>query len=153
MIKTKQLALTFSAVVLLSVIWPVHQNWKDDPKDDFPLSYYPMFSHKRKATHSMPYFVGYDATGERHLVPFKYVGTGGFNQVRRQINRKARNGNVQELTEKVAQRLARCKTAPLNTLVRVEMVRGKYHLENYFLTDGKSPIEEKVYHSENIERK
>ncbi len=152
MIKTKSVAVVFSLGLVLVIMWPVHQNWAENPKDDFPLSYYPMFSHKRKTTHSLPYFVGYDASGQRYCIPYKYVGPGGFNQVRRQINKRARAGNVEKITKKVARRLAKCKDAPLNNLVRVEMVRGKYDLDEYFLTDNKSPIKEKVYAYQNIEK-
>ena len=153
MINTKLAAAVFSVVIIVAILWPVRQNWKENPKDEFPFSYYPMFSHKRKATHSLPYFVGYDASGERYRIPYKYAGTGGFNQVRKQINKRARQGDVDELTKKVATRLARSKKAPYNQLVRVEMVRGKYHLDDFFLSEDKLPIKETVYSYQNIEKK
>ena len=152
MIRTKTVAVVFSLALCLALMWPVRQNWVENPKDDFPLSYYPMFSHKRKVTHSLPYFVGYDAAGQRHCIPYKYVGPGGFNQVRRQVNKRARRGDVEKITKKVARRLAKCKEAPLNNLVRVEMVRGRYNLNEYFLSDNKLPINEKVYAYQNIEK-
>ncbi len=152
MIKKKSVASVFSLAVCLAIMWPVHQNWVKNPKDDFPLSYYPMFSHERKETHSLPYFVGYDASGDRYCIPYKYIGTGGFNQVRRQVNKRARNGDVEKITQKVARKLAKCKEYPLNNVVRVEMVRGKYNLDEYFLSDNKLPIKEKVYSYQNIEK-
>ena len=153
MINTKLAAVAFSVVMILAIVWPVRQNWKEHPKDDFPLSYYPMFSHKRKSTHSLPYFVGYDVSGQRYYIPYKYLGTGGFNQVRRQINKRARQGNVEKLTKKVAGRLARSKEAPFNNLVRVEMVRGSFHLGDYFLSNDKLPIKETIYSYQNIEKR
>ncbi len=153
MINSKLVALVFSIMMILAVIWPVRQNWQENPKDDFPLSYYPMFSHQRKATHSLPYFVGYDTYGSRYYIPYKYLGTGGFNQVRRQINKHARRGDVEKLTEKVAKRLARCRDAPFDKLVRVEMVRGRFHLDDYFLSDNKLPVRETVYSHQNIKRR
>ncbi|MDN5211349.1 hypothetical protein QQ020_04785 [Fulvivirgaceae bacterium BMA12] len=153
MINSKLAALIFSIIMILAVVWPVRQNWQENPKDDFPLSYYPMFSHQRKSTHSLPYFVGYDVSGRRYCIPYKYLGTGGFNQVRRQINKHARQGDVEKLTGKVARRLARCQEAPFNKLVRVEMVRGRFRLDDYFLTDNKRPVKETVYSHQNIKRR
>ena len=153
MINTKLAATVFSVVIILAVLWPVRQNWKENPRDEFPFSYYPMFSHKRKATHSLPYFVGYDASGNRYCIPYKYAGTGGFNQVRRQINKKARKGDVEDLTKKVAAWLSRSKKTPYSDLVKVEMVRGTYHLDDFFFSEDKLPIKETVYSYQNIEKK
>ena len=72
--------------------------------------------------------------------------------MRRQVNKRARRGDVEKITKKVARRLAKCKEAPLNNLVRVEMVRGRYNLNEYFLSDNKLPINEKVYAYQNIEK-
>ena len=153
MIKTKLAAAVFSAVMILAILWPARHNWNENPKDGFPFSYYPMFSHKRKATHSLPYFVGYDESGKRYYIPYKYAGTGGFNQVRRQINKRARRGDVEKLTERVAAKLAREKKAPYKNLVRVEMVRGKYHLDDFFMSEDKLPLKETVYSYQNIKKK
>ncbi len=153
MIQPKTQAVFFSVATLMAIAWPVHQNWKKNPKDNFPLSYYPMFSHQRKATHSLPYFVGYDNIGNRYFIPYKFAGTGGFNQVRRQINKRARSGDAKKLTRKVAKALRKTKKQPFKNLVRVEMVRGKFHLDDYFNTEKKQPIKETVYHIEKIERK
>ncbi|MCG8321596.1 MAG: hypothetical protein MI921_18985 [Cytophagales bacterium] len=153
MIKTKAAASIFSVIMIMAILWPVRQNWVENPQDEFPFSYYPMFSHKRKATHSLPYFVGYDISGKRHYIPYKYAGPGGFNQVRRQINKRARQGDVEELTKKVATRLARTNKAPYNELVRVEMVRGRYNLDDFFMSENKLPIKETVYSYQNIEKK
>ncbi|TRX59088.1 hypothetical protein FNH22_11220 [Fulvivirga sp. M361] len=153
MIEKKPLAVVFSLAVTLALFWPVRENWQEKPKDEFPLSYYPMFSHKRKPTYSFTYFVGYDATGNRHTIPYKYLGTGGFNQVRRQVRKSAKTGKHDDLTMEVAKRLARSKREPLTQIVQVEMVKGRYHLEDYFLTKKKEPLKEKVYSRQNIERK
>lgn len=153
MIKTKLLAAIFSVVTILAILWPVRQNWKENPRDEFPFSYYPMFSHKRKSTHSLPYFVGYDVTGNRHFIPYKYAGTGGFNQVRKQINKRARQGDVEAITKKVAKKLSRSKKSPYNQIVRVEMVRGRYNMDDFFMSGNKLPIKETIYSYQNIETK
>ena len=147
----KLIAGLFSAAVILAILWPVTENWQESPKDEFPLSYYPMFSHKRKATYAFYYLIGRDSAGRRHTIPYRYCGTGGFNQVRRQVRKKGKNGHANELTLQVAERLRRCKTAPWNTLTQVALVKGRYHLEDYFVSDQKLPLSEKVYSQQTIE--
>lgn len=152
MIQSKTSAAIFSILVLFAVIYPVKENWQAKPKDNFPLSYYPMFSIKRSATYSVNYFVGYDAQDTRILIPHKFAGNGGFNQVRRQINRKCKEGKEKSLTRKVARRLAKTQQSPYDQLQRVELVKGKYHLENYFTGVDKQPVKEKVLSSRKIEK-
>ncbi len=149
---SKSIAGLFSIVLLAVIAWPIRENWRAKPKDDFPLSYYPMFSHKREPNHSLPYFVGYDVANNRYPISYQYCGNGGFNQVRRQINKKVRRGEHDKLTQKVAKRLGRCKEAPYNQLVRVELVTGTYHLESYFTTGNKAPLTEETLSSQRIAR-
>lgn len=152
MMQSKSFAIIFSLFLLFAILLPIKENWRTKPKDGFPLSYYPMFSLKRGETNTLNYFVGYDANNNRYHLPYKYVGSGGFNQVRRQINKQCRKGKEARLTKKVARRLAKCKDAPFNTLQRIELVRGTYHLENYFLTDNQMPVEEKFLSAKTIEK-
>ncbi len=141
-----------SLLVLGAIFWPVSENWKAKPKDAFPLSYFPMFSYKRDAVHELSYFVGYDANNNRYQIHYDYIGSGGFNQVRRQLNKKVRRDKGPQLTEKVAKRLAKSKDAPYSDIVRVDLVTGHYHLENYFLKGEKQPLSETVLASKTIER-
>lgn len=150
MMSSQPLATAFSILVLVALLWPVQENWKKKPKDDFPLSYYPMFSHKRKATYSMSYLVGYDSLQNRYFIPYQYAGTGGFNQVRRQMRQMVREDRQDELTKRVVQRLANTQRKPFNQLERVDLVKGKYHFEDYFLHDQKEPISEKLLSTANI---
>lgn len=152
MMSSKLFASIFSLLVLFAILLPIRENWQKKPQDSFPLSYYPMFSLKRGETNSLNYFVGYDINGNRHYIPYNYIGNGGFNQVRRQINKQCRKGKEARLTKKVARRLAKCKEQPFNGLERVELVNGTYHLETYFLTDNKMPLEEKILHTQIIEK-
>jgi hypothetical protein len=143
-------ASVFSLLLLAAIAWPVGENWKPKPKDEFPLSYFPMFSFKREAVQELSYFVGYDAQNQRYCIPYDYIGSGGFNQVRRQLNKKVRRDKGPQLTEKVAKRLSSCRLAPYNELVRVDLVTGRYHLDNYFLTGDKNPLAETVIASKTI---
>jgi hypothetical protein len=142
MYQSKSLAAAWSFVILAAIVWPVRENLKKKPKDSFPLSYFPMFSYKRDSTYTTNYLVGYDAQGRELLVPYRYAGSGGFNQVRRQINKKVKQGKGLAMTEKVAKRLAKANRAPYDRLVRVALMTGTYHLDRYFLHRQKTPLQE-----------
>ena len=49
----KAMAAAASLLLLGAVMAPVRQNWRRGGRDGFPLSYYPMFSAKRRATASV----------------------------------------------------------------------------------------------------
>jgi hypothetical protein len=63
------------------VLAPVTQNWAKKPKDNFPLSYYPMFSDVRGETYSSPTLVGWTRDGERRVVPYTFAGDAGHSSV------------------------------------------------------------------------
>lgn len=141
---SKPSATIFSVLLLFALFWPIRENWQKKPKDRFPLSYFPMFSQKRDSTYEVNYFVGHDSCGQRVLIPYQRVGTGGFNQVRRQINKNVKRGKGEALTQKVAKNLSKKKQPPFDALVSVSLVSGTYHLEDYFLFNKKSPLRETV---------
>ena len=128
----KGFAGVFSALVVGAVLLPVVQNWRERPKDGFPLSYYPMFSLKRSDSTTVRYLVGLDAHGERHLLPHTYAGTGGLNQVRRQINKVVRGGKAGTLCRLVAARVAQRDEERFAGVVTVQVVVGRYRLTDYF---------------------
>ncbi len=146
-------AVLVSVFIIALILSPIMENWASKPKDSFPLSYYPMFSKKRKATYGLYYFVGYDSAQNRYKIPYKIAGTGGFNQVRRQIKKEARSDRADVFTLKVAERIARKKGYPYSKLVRIELVKGYYHLENYFLKKDTLPVHERKLAFHKIERR
>jgi len=114
------------------VLPPVVQNWREQPKDGFPLYYYQMFSLKRSDRITVRYLVGLDAHGERHLLPRTYAGTGGLNQVRRQINKVVRGGKADTLCKLVAAKVAQGDEERFAGVVTVQVVVGRYRLTDYF---------------------
>lgn len=148
--KTNASLLSFLLIIL--ILYPVTENWKTEPEDNFPMSYYPMFSHKRKADYRLRHFVGYDRAENRYIIPYKYVGSGGLNQVRHQINRMCREGKEKKLIRKVVNRLEKSKSSPYNRITRVELVRATYNLEDYFLNNIKMPLKERLIASRTIKR-
>jgi len=144
---------TFLSLALIgAVLWPIQQNWREKPRDNFPLSYYPMFSAKRKTIESFNYLAGQDERGTRYLVPYKFAGVGGLNSTRRQINRIVKEGRADELAARVAKRLARQEKAPWSQIVTVAVVAGSYAVDDYF-HGRKEPVSEKIRASCPVERR
>ena len=124
------LATALSAGMIAAVLWPVRQNWRRRPVDGFPLSYYPMFSAKRRATARVIHLVGVQAGGRRVSIPYCCAGEGGLNQVRRQIGRACREGRAAALCALVAEDV--CRRPALADVVEVELVESTYRLDDYF---------------------
>jgi hypothetical protein len=144
------LALCFSYALIGAVLWPIGQNWRAHPKDNFPLSYYPMFSAKREAVETFYYVVGLDAEGKRRYIPHTIIGDGGGNQVRRQLRKIVNAGRAPELAQQVAERLARKRS--YRKIVSVSVIRGQYSVDDFF-HGKKDPISERVYGFAEVERK
>ncbi|PRX54952.1 hypothetical protein [Flagellimonas meridianipacifica] len=140
---TRRQAAIFSIVALGIVLSPIVQNWVKTPTDSFPFSYYPMFSKKRGATYGLYYVVTYDSLGHKEHLPYRLAGTGGFNQVRRQINKAHRNDGGMTFLKRVEKRLVKKDRAYYHGLTRIELVKGYYHLENYFLNNDTLPLLER----------
>ena len=141
--RTERLLAAGLSVLLLAVVAsPVFQNGRDKPHDSFPLSYYPMFSHKRDAHYKVTYLVGLNADGHRRAISYKLAGTGGFNQVRRQIRRAAREGRAEALCADVATRLA--QHSAFADLRQVAVLTGTFALDGYF-QGRQTPVREKTH--------
>ena len=138
----KWLAGAFSLAMLAIVSWPVVENWKAEPRDSFPLSYYRMFSEDRADRQRLTYLVGLDDRGSRYLIPYQFAGTGGMNQVRRQINRRVEQGEAVELCRSVASRLRRSSRRPPG-VEQVEVITGTFRMSTYF-GGNRAPLEENV---------
>lgn len=149
---SKKMATIASVLFLTVLLVPVRENWRAKPQDSFPLSYYPMFSKKRAEIYSMYYFVGYDSLHNRYDIPYKLIGTGGFNQVRRQLQKSARQGKGEQLAKEVIQNLVGKKDGHFAKITEIRLVKGSYHLENYFLEKETMPRCEKILVSQKIER-
>ena len=132
-----------SVLTLGAVLWPIMRNWQESSEDDFPLSHYPMFSAKRPEKVRVTHLIGLDRDGERYLVPYKYAGGGGMNQVRRQINRIVREGKVDALCQTIAAKISLEEEERFTEVTTVQVVTGKYRLADYFGGD-KAPISENV---------
>ncbi|NIQ16098.1 MAG: hypothetical protein GTO02_17415 [Candidatus Dadabacteria bacterium] len=59
--KLKKIIISvLSIIFILVVLSPVAENFKEKPEDDFPLSYYPMFTKKRGEETNITHIIGFD---------------------------------------------------------------------------------------------
>ena len=147
----KLLVLCFSFVLIGAVLSPLPQNWSRRPKDNFPLSYYPMFSAKRKPIETFYYAIGVDAAGNRSQLRHSVVGNGGENQVRRGLRKIINAGGAPELAQQIAQRVAQRDSRRYRDIVSVSVIKGKYSVDDWF--HGKQePVSERVYGTASVDR-
>ena len=127
-------AALFGALLCAAVLYPLRQHLRPRKlrQDGFPLSYYPMFSKLRGPIGKMYYAVAVDAGGGRRYVPSELIGEGGFNQVRHQLYGTTRRGRGEAFARDLAARLA--AHPEFRNLVRVEIVRGEFDLDNCMLS-------------------
>jgi hypothetical protein len=142
-IRDRRSAAALSALLLAGVLWPIRQNWRAEPRDGFPFSYYPMFSFKRSKRYSTHYLVGLTDGGERVVIPYWHAGSGGLNQVRRQLRQIALRGDGNELCAAVAARLASSADPRFAAVTSVRLVNGQYRLADYF-RGARDPIREQI---------
>jgi hypothetical protein len=128
-------AAVFSVAVLGAVLSPLLQYRRPlrERRDGFPLSWYPMFSTKRRRRAWVTYAVGVDLDGRRRYLHQGVFGAGGVNQVRRQLYRVAvREGRPAAYAAALAARVARCRDCA--DLVRVEVLRTRFDLDSCLLS-------------------
>ncbi len=141
------LASGTSLLTLGAVLWPVVQNWRRQPRDGFPFSYYPMFSARRGGTSSVTCVIGIDADGNRHSLHYRHAGFGGHNQVRRQLRRMAIEGRAEDTCASVIANIARERPKLHRSLAAVQIVTRTYRLDDYFGGGSRDPLREKVHAS------
>lgn len=139
--REKATVLAVLAVLFAVVLSPVRHHWTRNPVDSFPLSYYPMFSARRRSTTRVVHAVGVRADGSRLDLSYKLCGEGGFNQTRRQIRRIVVSGQADVLARRVATAVSARRSRRLADVVAVEIVTGKYRYDSFFAGD-RTPVSE-----------
>lgn len=135
----KPFALGFSAALIAAVLWPVRENWREEPRD--PLSYYPMFTAKRRRRVRETYLLGRTADGGRRALHYRLAGSGGLNLSRRQMRRMAGADRGEEVCRLAARNIV--KRDVHRDVVRVQLVTGQYVLKEYF-SGNREPLKERV---------
>ena len=150
-VSTKLVAAGLSLLVIGAILSPIVENWRPRPRDSFPLSYYPMFSLKRDEIGRVTYLAAFDALGNRFPLAHPIVGSGGLNQVRRQIIKRVDRGEASKLCQSVSSRVGRRQEGRLSDVVTIQVVTGMYRLDGYFAGD-KSPVAERVHATCDVKR-
>lgn len=128
----KVLAVLFSLLLLGATLWPVVENWRPEPRDDFPLSYYPMFSKPRGETAQVTYVLGIDERGREQIIHYRFVGSGGFNQNRKQLRKSVACGRGDQLCTSIARKVARRGGEQLADVDTVAIVTGTFDVDEFF---------------------
>lgn len=150
----KLLPSLFSLALVIAILAPLKEEWRGDYGDSFPLSWYPMFSRPRPDPESSYYVVGQDPDGTRHIITSRYYARGGMNAARRQLGRLARNRRTaKDLCAKIAERLAKKNKGSLARVEKVRIVRGWFHMEEYFGKGNKEPVREHTYASCSVKKR
>jgi hypothetical protein len=149
--QTKLAALAVSAALLAAVLAPVRQHFRENLRDGFPLSCYPMFNAERQKHGFVTHLVGYEADGTRRILHYSYLGAGGLNQVRRQLRRLALAGRGGELALEVADAVASRSGKADAAVVRVDVVTGRYDYAQFF-SGNRTPKSEVVHGSAEVLR-
>jgi hypothetical protein len=149
LVRTRWLAWAIGVGLVGATLRPVIENWREKPRDGFPFSYYPMFSAKRQRHVEVTHLIGITARGTRHVIPATVAGTGGLNQIRKQIRRTVREGRAQELAASVADTL---RTHGLDEFERVAVVTGRFDMHAFYAGDRR-PVALTVHAVEPVRRR
>ncbi len=114
------------------------------PKDSFPLSTFPMFSHKRPATVEIDHVVAIDDNHDVHVVPPQLVAGSEVLQTKAAIAHAVNRGKQarRKLCRDVAARLA--QDDDYRRIKRVEVRRDRFNVARYF-SESKKPLHTQVF--------
>ncbi|MFC7458311.1 hypothetical protein ACFQS2_14070 [Brachybacterium sp. GCM10030267] len=127
-------AAVLTAALLSAVALPARRFARpEEARDSFPFSHYPMFSAPRKAHYWVTHLLGVHEDGSVSPLHHGYLGTGGLNAVRRQVRRRVRDGDGQQIAERVAALIAARDRPADRDVHRVHVVRGRYLVEPFML--------------------
>lgn len=135
--QSKGLSILFSITLCMIVTWPAQENFKEKPKDSFPLSYYPMFTTFRPPEYAVSHPAAADINNKVYNLPFTIAGSGGFNQTRRQISRSVRDGHAQLLCDNIAAKIPHIDLRTDAPLKSVAIITSVYNLEAYYKGEKK----------------
>ncbi len=127
------MAILFSLVLLILVLIPIVQNFREKPRDGFPFSYYPMFTNQRAQTTRLTHPIGIKPDGTQIDLNYRLFSGGGMNQARRQLRRLV--GSKKGATEhcdRIAHRILESDDERLGDLVQVQIVEDTINIAEFF---------------------
>lgn len=128
-------------VLVGAVLWPM---FRSPPKDSFPLSTFPMFSHHRPAQMDIDHVVAVNTKRQPRVVPPGMVAGSEVLQTKVAIAHAVRRGRGAslKLCRDVAARLA--TSDDYADVVFVEVRRDRYDVLGYFSGEPK-PLSSRVF--------
>jgi hypothetical protein len=144
-------AALLAVAVLGAVLYPLRQYARpaDQRVDGFPLSYYPMFTARRSRRKELHFVIAEDQYGGRRYLPYRLLGAGGLNQVRRQLNRVVDSNRAAGFAAALAERVA--AERGFEDVTRVAILRGTFDLDDCMLS-GRIQGEETVLAEAEVRR-
>lgn len=131
-VATRAIAGLLTGALLTAIALPARRlGRREEVRDSFPFSHYPMFSAQRKSHYWVTHLLGIEADGTSRPLHYSYLGSGGLNAVRRQVRRRVRDGDGPVLAERAAELVARRDRPADRGVVRVQVVRGRYLVDPF----------------------
>lgn len=123
----------WSVGLILALFWPIARN---PPRDGFPLSNYPMFSHPKEHHNAhIVHVVGYSREGRHRPVPPDLLGSEEIMQAYQTVQVAIRRGHARDLCRRTAARVA---SDPGHAdLEHLEVRTDVYDAVDYFAGDKK----------------
>lgn len=123
----------WSVGLMLALFWPIT---RDPPRDGFPLSNYPMFSHPKEHHNArIPHVVGYSREGRHRPVPPELLGSEEIMQAYQTVRVAIRRGHSRDLCRRAAARVA--ADPDHADLEHLEVRTDVYDAVDYFAGDTK----------------
>ncbi len=130
----------FSVGLLVAMLFPI---LRSPPRDGFPLSNYPMFSHGReRARAEIVHVVGLSREGRHRPLPPEILGTEEVMQAHQTVTVAIRGGRTAALCRRVAQVVA--QEPGYEDLERLEVRTDIYDAIAYF-AGNRSPQSTRVH--------
>lgn len=120
--------------------------FRDPDRDGYPLSTYPMFTHRRGRTNSVTAAIAVRADGTEVRVPPSYVANAETMQAFYTLQRAVRRGgeDTRQLCQTIAERLAGLESGELAHAVRVELISESVDAIDY-LAGRQKPFDRVVH--------
>ncbi len=148
----RAIAAAFSIALIVAVLSPMQENFRERPRDSFPLSYYPMFTLSQDDLNEQTYVVGFDASGKRYTIRYSYISPGGrLVRVRSDVRRQVQQGLAGHVCGRTSLAIAQRNPRSLRPVVTLQVVTGTYSLSEY-LDGNKTPRSEIIHAACQIAR-
>jgi hypothetical protein len=145
-------AAATTIALCLAVLSPLIPADDGKLKDDFPLTWYPMFRGVRPSVETLLWVRASLADQTTRPVPVGYWTRGGMSEGRAHLDRAVAERDLPEFCAFVARELGRRRSGWAPRVMTLEVVRTRWRLETYFTRSDAAPLNEKVLHTCRIER-